>query len=184
MTRSNITFAVLAAVVALGSGCSADTPGVGTVDSSDTDIEAEVTEGSAGSFDEFSCDVLDESAVRDIIGEGGEAGFVATGSSVNDVQFESQGCKYDMGDNAVSWEVRLSTDTEVFDEVGGVLDDAVQVDVGGQPALLDAGPFNSRVYIQVEQGMLIVEAAPDGDAEEPGEDQVLRLSELAVDALG
>nr|MBA2388814.1 hypothetical protein [Geodermatophilaceae bacterium] len=86
--------------------------------------------------------------------------------------------------NAVSWEVRLSTDTEVFDELGGVLDDAVQVDVGGQSALLDAGPSNSRVYIQVDQGMLIVEADPDGDAEEPGEDQVLRLSELAVDALG
>jgi len=32
--------------------------------------------------------------------------------------------------------------------------------------------------------MLIVEADPDGDAEEPSEDQVLQLSQLAVDALG
>jgi len=100
------------------------------------------------------------------------------------VQFESRGCQYDMGDDAVSWEVRLSTDTEVFDQLEGVLDDAQQVDVGGQPALLDAGPFNISVYIQVEQGMLIVEADPDGDAEEPSEDQVLQLSQLAVDALG
>lgn len=192
MTKSKIKFAVLAAVVVLGSACADNTPGDGTFgsadpggDSADTEnTETEATEGSAGSADEFSCDVLDESAVRDIIGEGGEAGFVAAGSTVNDVQFESRGCQYDMGDDAVSWEVRLSTDTEVFDQLEGVLDDAQQVDVGGQPALLDAGPFNISVYIQVEQGMLIVEADPDGDAEEPSEDQVLQLSQLAVDALG
>lgn len=165
-----------------GSDNGSSTPDGGNDDP--TQPSTEQTDDSAGSATEITCETLDESEVSAIVGEGSTVGPTISGATVNDVQFESRGCVYDFGENGIEWQVRLSPDTEVFDQLVAAIDDGQQLEIGGQPGLLDAGPFDTNLYIQVDQGMVIVEAEPDGDAEVPPDDPVLQLGELAVEALG